>query len=94
MRIVLLLAGMKARVLQADDVAGVHGGDRLLGLLADAIVDEFDRPFDDARDFRRDRLERVFRIAAFWPAEMREQDHLAAFVGDLGDGVSGAFDAG
>ena len=84
--IVLLLAGMKARVLQADDVARLHRGDRALGRLADAVVDEFDRPLDDARDFGGDRLERVFRIAALRPAEMREQDHLAALVGDLGDG--------
>ena len=27
-----------------------------------------------------------FGIAALGPAEMREQDHLAALVGDLGDG--------
>ena len=91
--IVLLLAGMEARVLQTDDVAGMHGGDRALGDRTDAIVDEGNRPLDDARDFRRDRLERGLGVAAFGPAEMREQDDLAAFGRDFGDGLRGALDA-
>ena len=40
------------------------------------------------------RLQRLLRIAALRPAEMREQDHLAALVGDLGDGRRHALDAG
>ena len=35
-----------------------------------------------------------FRVAALRPAEMREQDDLAALVGDLGDGRRDALDAG
>ena len=80
--IVLFLAGMKARVLQAENVARVHGGDRALGGLADAVVDELDRPLDGVGDFGGDRLERVFGVAALRPAEMRQQDHLGALVGE------------
>ena len=40
-RIVLLLAGMKAGVLQAEDVAVLHRRDRAFGDLADAVVGEF-----------------------------------------------------
>ena len=62
--------------------------------LADAVVDEFDRPLDDARHLGGHRLERIFQIAPLRAAEMREQDHLGALVGDLGDGVRHALDAG
>ncbi len=64
------------------------------GGLADAIVGECDRPLDDARDLGGDGLERFLRVAALRPAEMREQDDLAALVGDLGDGRRRALDAG
>ena len=87
-RIVLFLAGMEARVLQADDVAVLHRRDRAFGGLADAVVGELDRPLDDVRDLGGDRLERILRIAPLRPAEMREQDDLGALVGDLGDGVA------
>ena len=47
------------------------------------------------RDFGRHDFERVLGIAlALGSAEMAEQDHLAAGVGDFGDGVCGALDAG
>src|SRR5664279_3295097 len=93
-RIVLLLAGIKACVLQADDVAVLHRRHRALSGLADAVVNEFDRPFDDVRHLGGHRLERIFLIAPLRAAEMREQDHLGALVGDLGDGVRHALDAG
>ena len=92
--IVLFLAGMKAGVLQADDVAVLHRRHRAFGGVADAVVDEFDRPLDDVRDLGGDRLERIFLVAALRAAEMREQDHLGALVGDFGDGVRHALDAG
>ena len=41
--IVLLFARVEARVLQAEDVAGLHCGDRLFGHFADAIVGELRR---------------------------------------------------
>ncbi len=91
--VVLFLAGMEAGVFQADDVAGLHRGDRALGRFADAIVDEFDRALDDVRDLGGDRLERLLRIAPLGAAEMRQQDHLGALVGDLGDGGRHALDA-
>ena len=39
-RVVLLLARVEAGVLQAEDVALLHGGDRRFGGLADAVVGE------------------------------------------------------
>ena len=39
-RIVLLLALVEAGVLQQQDVAGLHRGDRGLGLVADAVLGE------------------------------------------------------
>ena len=61
---------------------------------ADAVFGESHRPFDDARDFGGDGLQRMLRIAALRPAEMRQQDHLAALVGELGDGRGDFLDAG
>ena len=84
--IVLLFACVEARVLQAEDVAGLHRGDGLFRGLADAVVGERDRPLDDARHLGGDRFQRLLRIAPLRPAEMREQDDLAALVGDFGDG--------
>ncbi len=86
--------GVKARVLQAEDVAGVHRRHRALGHVADAVVDEFDRPLDGVGDFGGDGLERVLGVAALRPAEMRQQDHLGALVGEFGDRRRGALDAG
>ena len=63
-------------------------------VVADAVLGEADRPLDDVRDRVGDRLQRLLRVAALRPAEMREQDHLAALVGDLGDGRRDALDAG
>ena len=44
-------------------------------------VGEADRLLMTSRERRRDRLQRVLRVAALRPAEMREQDDLAALVG-------------
>ena len=93
-RIVLFFAGVEAGIFEAQNVAGLHGGDRALSRLADAVVDEFHRPLDDARDLGGDRLEGLFRIAPLRPPEMREQDDLAALVGDFGDRRRRALDAG
>jgi hypothetical protein len=92
--VVLLFAGMKAGVLQAEHVAGLHGVDGALGGLADAVVREGDRPADDAGRGGRDTLERVLGIAALGAAEMGEQDHPPALVGDLVDGPGRRRDAG
>jgi hypothetical protein len=56
-RIVLLLAGVEAGVLEAEDVATAHGLRGRLRLRADAILHERDRTLDDVRDLSGDRLE-------------------------------------
>jgi len=79
-------------VFQAEDVAILHRGDRFRGGLAHAILGEGDRLLDDLRERLRDRLQRLLGIAALGPAEMREQDDLAALAGDFGDGRRDAFE--
>jgi hypothetical protein len=53
--------------------------------IADAIVGEADRLLHDLRELGGDRLQRVLGVAALGPAEMREQDDLAALVRDFRD---------
>ena len=84
-RIVLLFLFMEAGVLKAEDVAVLHRRDSLFGSVADAIVGERDRPAEHFRQFRRDRFQRLLGVAALGPAEMRQQDHLAALVRDFRD---------
>ncbi len=85
-RIVLLLALVKAGVLEEKHVAVLHFGDRIVGRLADAVGREGDRPLDDVGDRGGDGLERIgFIRAALGPAEMGEKNDLAAFVRDLRD---------
>ena len=93
-RVVLLLALVEAGVLQQQDVAGLHRRDRGLGLRADAVLGERDGPLHGLRDGGGDRLQRLLRVRSLRPAEVGEQDHLAALVGDLGDGRRDALDAG
>ena len=93
-RIVLLLALMEAGVLEQEHVAVLHFGDRVVGRLADAVGRESDRPLDDVGDSGGDGLERIGLVrAALGPAEMREQNDLAAFVRDFRDGRRNALDA-
>ena len=92
-RIVLFLFLVEAGVLQQQHVAVLHRGDSLFGSLADAVVREADVLLEDVRDLMRDGLERLLRVAALRTAEVREQDHLAALVGDFLDGRHDALDA-
>jgi hypothetical protein len=92
-RVVLLLAGMEARVLEQQDVARLHRLDGAVCRGADAVVGKRDGALDDFRGRGGDALERVFRVAALRPAEMREDDDFAALVGDLGDAARGGLDA-
>ena len=93
-RIVLLLALMEAGVLEQKHVAVLHLGDRVVGCLADAVGREGDRPLDDVGDRGGDGFERIGLVrAALGPAEMREQNDLAALVRDLRDGRRDALDA-
>ena len=79
-RIVLFLSLVEAGVLQQQHIAVLHRGDGFLGRFADAVVREGDMLLEDVRDARRDRLQRLLRIASLRPAEMRQQDHLAALA--------------
>ena len=92
--IVLRFAVVEAGILQTENVAGLHRGHGLFGDLADAVLGKRDRPADDARGRGGDRLQRVLGIAPLRAAEMREQDHFAALVGDLRYGRRHRFDAG
>ena len=83
-RVVLLLALMEAGVLEQKHVAVLHFGDRVVGCLADAVGREGDRPLDDVGDRGGDGLQRIGLVRpALGPAEMREQNDLAALVRDL-----------
>jgi len=84
---------MEARVFQAQNVAVLHRGDGLFRGLADAVLREVDVTLEHVRDGVRDRLERILGVAALGPAKMREQDHLAALVGDFLDRRRHALDA-
>ena len=82
------------RVFSSRDVAGLHRRDRGFGRLADAVVGEGDRPLRPMRaTAAATGFSDSFGSRALRPAEMREQDHLAALVGDLGDGRRDALDA-
>ena len=92
--IVLFFFRMEAGVFQAQDIAVLHPGDGGFRFRADAVFGESHRPLDDARDFGGDGLQRILRIKPLRPVEMRQQDHLAALVGELGDGRDDLLDAG
>ena len=77
---------MKAGIFQAEDVAVLHLGDGRFRASADAILGEGHRPVMMRATAAATGRSDVFRIGPFGPAEMRQQDHLAAFVGDFGDG--------
>jgi hypothetical protein len=77
---------VEAGVLQAEDIAVLHGGDGIGRSLPDAVVGEGDRFLDDLRKRRRDGLQRILGVASLRPSEMGEQDDLAALVRNFGDG--------
>jgi hypothetical protein len=85
-RIVLLFLFVEAGVFQAEDVAILHRRDRLGCRFADAVIGKRNGLPDHLRQRFGDRLQRVLGIAALRPAEMCEQDDLAALTGDFGDG--------
>ena len=93
-RIVVFLFFMEAGIFQTKDVAVLHRRDGLFGDFADAIVGEGDRLLDHLRQRRGDRLQRILGVASLGPAEMREQYHLAALAGYLGDGRCDALEPG
>ena len=92
--VVLFFLFVETGVFQTKNVAVLHGGDGLRSRLTDAVIGESDRPLDHLRQRRGDRLERFLRVTPLGPAEMREQDYLAALAGDFGDGRCNALEAG
>src|SRR5262245_18761567 len=87
-RIVLLLARMKPRVLEAQNVARLQLADRSESDRPHAIFGACDRPADYTFEFRRHRAQGFLGVWSFRAAEVREQDHLAALVGNFNDGRS------
>ena len=83
--IVLFFLFVEAGIFQAEDVAVFERGDGISRDVANAIIGKGDRLVDDARERRGDRFQRLLGIAPLGPAEMRQQDHLAALAGDFGD---------
>jgi hypothetical protein len=65
-----------------------------LRLVADGVVGKADRTADDLGDRRAHRTQRFLGVGSFRPAEVRQQNDLAPFVGDLLDGRRDALDAG
>jgi hypothetical protein len=92
--IVLLLARVEAGVLEDEHVAVLHTLDRFGGFITDAIVGKGDRPAELLAKGFGDRLQRLLRIAPFGPAEMRQDDRLAALRRDFADGRQDTLDAG
>ncbi len=84
--IVLFLFLVEAGVFQAAGCRRPSSPPRPGRGLADAVVGEGDGLLHDLRQRFSDRLERLLRVASLRPAEMREQDDLAALVRDFGDG--------
>ena len=84
--VVLLLALVEAGVLEQQHVAVLQRRDRRGRDRADAVGGEGDRLARRSATRGGDRAQRIGRVRpALGPAEMGEQDHLAALVGDLAD---------
>src|SRR5262245_13266824 len=77
-RIVLLLFGMKASILQTQNIALMQPIDGGCGAGSDAILRKRHRPTDHACELRRDRPQRVLRVWSLRAAKMRQDDDLAA----------------
>ena len=75
-RIVLLLLGVEAQILQEDDAAATAClGDRFLRRLADAVGREHHRVLQQFRHPLRDRLQRVLGVwSALRASEMRAEN--------------------
>ena len=93
-RIVLLFAGMKARVLEQRKSPGFIAATARSAASPTQSSTNLIGRFKRMRDFGGDGLERILGVAPLGPAEMREQDHLGALVGELGDRRRHALDAG
>ena len=94
-RIVLLLAGVKAGVLQTEECrrASSSATARSAASPMQSSANATGRLSVCATSAATG-LSESFGVAALRPAEMREQDHLGALVGKLGDRRRDALDAG
>ena len=92
--VVLFFLGVKARILQTENVAVLHLRDGRFRRRTHAVLGEGDGLFHDPRHLGGDRPQRSFRIGSFGTAEMREQNDFAALAGEFGNGRSDFFDAG
>src|SRR6516164_11406779 len=91
--IIALLAGVEARVLQAEHVAGTHGVYGSASLRANAVLPEGNRASKLFGYDRHQRLERILGLTSFWASEMGQQDHLAASRRKVSDGRQRTLDA-
>ena len=94
-RIVLLLAGVKAGVFEEQDVAVRRARPRLSPRRRRCNLRRTPRLFRDAVASASATGRRtLLQIAPFGTAEMRQKDHLPAFVGNLVERRQHALDAG
>ncbi len=91
-RIVVFLAAVEPGIFETHDVAVLHRVHGSFGCRADAVFGEPHRAIEDAGQRVGNRPERIRRRALLGAAEMRQQDHLAALVGDFRDGRRRAFE--
>ena len=89
-RIVLFLAGMKAGVLETENLAVLHCGDGHLCNGADAVGRKLDVTQQDIAERIGNRLQRLFRVRSLGPAEMRKDHNPAAGFRQLDDGLGDA----
>jgi hypothetical protein len=89
-RIVFLFARMEARVLEADNLAVLHRSNGFFCDLANAVGHEIHMAQHHVAQRSRHGLQRLLRIRPLWPAEMREDDDLAASFGQFDDGLGDA----
>jgi hypothetical protein len=93
-RIVLLFFLVEAGIFQTKDVAVLHRANSLFGGFTDAILGKGHRPPEHLRQCSGNGFQRVLGVAPLGPAEMGQQDHLAALVGQLDDPGRYAFEPG
>ncbi len=83
-----------AEIFQQRDFAVLEFRGGLLGLFADAIIDELDRHADQGGQRRNDRGQALFRIAfALGPAQVRAEENAGALFDQVLDGRHGFPDA-
>src|SRR5581483_9182497 len=72
-RVVALLLGMEAHVLEEDGVATLQPADRGADLGSDAVREQRDRPAEELPETRGDRRQALLRVTTLRTAEMRAE---------------------